>query len=196
MNRMNSMDGMSHGFIPKHGGYRNLVVYRVAEIIYDFTFRFCNKYVKNQGRTYDQMVQAAHSGMQNIAEGSVDSGVSKASELKLTGIAKGSLQELKEDYLSYLRQRGLEQWENNSLYAQELIRARFSSAQEVIRWVGKHRNFRSDHFGANTAVILINVALGLLAKLIQAQEKDFMQNGGIRERMTRARLEQRKHRGT
>lgn len=57
MNRMNSMDGMSHGFIPKHGGYRNLVVYRVAEIIYDFTFRFCNKYVKNQGRTYDQMVQ-------------------------------------------------------------------------------------------------------------------------------------------
>ena len=108
MNRMNSMDGMSHGFIPKHGGYRNLVVYRVAEIIYDFTFRFCNKYVKNQGRTYDQMVQAAHSGMQNIAEGSVDSGVSKASELKLTGIAKGSLQELKEDYLSYLRQRGLE----------------------------------------------------------------------------------------
>ncbi|MBT9604405.1 four helix bundle suffix domain-containing protein [Akkermansia massiliensis] len=186
---------MSHGFIPKHGGYRNLVVYRVAEIIYDFTFRFCNKYVKNQGRTYDQMVQAAHSGMQNIAEGSVDSGVSKASELKLTGIAKGSLQELKEDYLSYLRQRGLEQWENNSLYAQELIRARFSSAQEVIRWVGKHRNFRSDHFGANTAVILINVALGLLAKLIQAQEKDFMQNGGIRERMTRARLEQRKHRG-
>ena len=195
MNRMNSMDGMSHGFIPKHGGYRNLVVYRVAEIIYDFTFRFCNKYVKNQGRTYDQMVQAAHSGMQNIAEGSVDSGVSKASELKLTGIAKGSLQELKEDYLSYLRQRGLEQWENNSLYAQELIRARFSSAQEVIRWVGKHRNFRSDHFGANTAVILINVALGLLAKLIQAQEKDFMQNGGIREHMTRARLEQRKHRG-
>ena len=195
MNRMNSMDGMSHGFIPKHGGYRNLVVYRVAEIIYDFTFRFCNKYVKNQGRTYDQMVQAAHSGMQNIAEGSVDSGVSKASELKLTGIAKGSLQELKEDYLSYLRQRGLEQWENNSLYAQELIRARFSSAQEVIRWVGKHRNFRSDHFGANTAVILINVALGLLAKLIQAQEKDFMQNGGIRERMTRARLEQRKPRG-
>ena len=154
MNRMNSMDGMSHGFIPKHGGYRNLVVYRVAEIIYDFTFRFCNKYVKNQGRTYDQMVQAARSGMQNIAEGSVDSGVSKASELKLTGIAKGSLQELKEDYLSYLRQRGLEQWENNSLYAQELIRARFSSAQEVIRWVGKHRNFRPDHFGANTAVIL------------------------------------------
>ena len=195
MNRMNSMDGMSHGFIPKHGGYRNLVVYRVAEIFYDFTFRFCNKYVKNQGRTYDQMVQAARSGMQNIAEGSVDSGVSKASELKLTGIAKGSLQELKEDYLSYLRQRGLEQWENNSLYAQELIRARFSSAQEVIRWVGKHRNFRPDHFGANTAVILINVALGLLAKLIQAQEKDFMQNGGIRERMTRARLEQRKHRG-
>lgn len=190
---MNSMDGMSHGFIPKHGGYRNLVVYRIAEIIYDFTFRFCNKYVKNQGRTYDQMVQAARSGMQNIAEGSVDSGVSKASELKLTGIAKGSLQELKEDYLSYLRQRGLEQWENNSLYAQELIRARFSSAQEVIRWVGMHKEFRPDHFGANTAIILINAALGLLSRLIQAQEKDFLQNGGIRERMFRTRQQQRKH---
>lgn len=125
MDRMNSMDGMSHGFIPKHGGYRNLVAYRIAEIIDDFTFRFCNKYVKNQGRTHDQLVQAARSGMQNIAEGSVDSGVSKASELKLTGISKGSLQELKEDYCSYLRQRGLEQWENNSFYAQELIRARF-----------------------------------------------------------------------
>ncbi|WP_290565150.1 four helix bundle suffix domain-containing protein [Akkermansia sp.] len=190
------MDRTDHGFIPKYGGYRSLVVYRIAEIIYDFTFRFCNKYVKNQGRTYDQMVQAARSGMQNIAEGSVDSGVSKASELKLTGIAKGSLQELKEDYCSYLRQRGLEQWENNSFYAQELIRARFPSAQEVIRWVGRHRDFRPDQFGANTAIILINVALGLLSRLLQAQEKDFMQNGGIRERMTRARLEQRKYRGS
>lgn len=189
------MDGMSHGFIPKHGGYRNLVAYRIAEIIYDFTFRFCNKYVKNQGRTHDQMVQAARSGMQNIAEGSVDSGVSKASELKLTGISKGSLQELKEDYVSYLRQRGLEQWENNSLYAQELIRAKFSSAQEVIRWVGRHKDFQPNHFGANAAIILINVALGLLTRLIQAQERDFMKNGGIRERMTRARVEQRKHRG-
>lgn len=83
------MDGVDNGFIPQHGGYRNLVVYKITEIIYDFTFRFCNKYVKNQGRTYDQMVQATRSGMQNIAEGSVDSGVSKASELKLTGIAKG-----------------------------------------------------------------------------------------------------------
>lgn len=191
---MNSMDRTDHGFIPRHGGYRNLVVYRIAEIIYDFTFRFCNKYVKNQGRTYDQMVQAARSGMQNIAEGSVDSGVSKASELKLTGIAKGSLQELKEDYLSYLRQRGLEQWENNSLYAQELIKARFPSAQEVIRWVGRHKDFQPDYFGANAAIILINVALGLLTRLIQAQEQDFMQNSGIRERMTRARQEQRKYR--
>lgn len=191
---MDSMDKTDHGFIPRHGGYRNLVVYRIAEIVYDFTFRFCNKYVRNQGRTHDQMVQAARSGMQNIAEGSVDSGVSKASELKLTGIARGSLQELKEDYRSYLRQRGLKQWENNSLDAQELIRARFSSAQEVIRWVGRHKEVPPDHFGANTAIILINVALGLLAKLIQAQEQDFLKHGGIRERMTRARLKQRKYR--
>lgn len=191
---MGSMDKTDHGFIPRHGGYRNLVVYRIAEIVYDFTFRFCNKYVRNQGRTHDQMVQAVRSGMQNIAEGSVDSGVSKASELKLTGIARGSLQELKEDYRSYLRQRGLKQWENNSLDAQELIRARFSSAQEVIRWVGRHKEVPPDHFGANTAIILINVALGLLAKLIQAQEQDFLQHGGIRERMTRARLKQRKYR--
>lgn len=191
---MDSMDKTDHGFIPRHGGYRNLVVYRIAEIVYDFTFRFCNKYVRNQGRTHDQMIQAARSGMQNIAEGSVDSGVSKASELKLTGIARGSLQELKEDYRSYMRQRGLKQWENNSLDAQELIRARFSSAQEVIRWVGMHKEIQPDHFGANTAIILINVALGLLAKLIQAQEQDFLKHGGIRERMTRARLKQRKYR--
>lgn len=92
------------------------------------------------------MVQAPRSGMQNIAEGSADSGVSKASELKLTGIAKGSLQELKEDYLSCLRQRGLEQWENNSLYAQELIKARFPSAQEGYPVGGKAQGFPAGPF--------------------------------------------------
>lgn len=185
------MDRVENGFIPKHGGYRNLVVYKITEIIYDFTVRFCNKYVKNQGRTYDQMVQAARSGMQNIAEGSVDSGVSKASELKLTGIAKGSLMELKEDYISYLRQRGYLQWEQECVLAHELVRSRFSSTQEVIRWVGHHKETPPDCFGANAAIVLINVSLGLLTRLIQAQERDFLQNGGIRERMMKARLKQR-----
>lgn len=187
------MDGVENGFIPKHGGYRNLIVYKITEIIYDFTVRFCNKYVNNQGRTHDQMVQAARSGMQNIAEGSVDSGVSKASELKLTGIAKGSLQELKEDYVSYLRQRGYSQWDTGCAFARELIQSRFSSAQEVIRWIGCHKEMLPDCFGANAAIILINVSLGLLTRLIQAQEQDFLKHGGIRERMMKSRLKQRKN---
>lgn len=101
--------------IPKHGGYGNLTVYQITEIIDDFTVRFCNQYVKNQGRIHDQMVQPARPGMQNIAEGSVDSGVSNASELKLGGIAKGSLQEWKEDYISYLRQH-LQSGEGNATW--------------------------------------------------------------------------------
>ncbi len=96
--------------IPKHGGYRNLKSFQVAELIYDVTVRFCDRYIDPRSRTHDQMVQAARSGVQNIAEGSQDSGTSKKMELKLTNVARGSLEELKRDYEDYLRQRGLPQW--------------------------------------------------------------------------------------
>ena len=96
--------------IPVHGGYRNLRSFQVAQLAYDVRVRFCNRYIDRKSRTHDQMVQAARSGVQNIAEGSKDSATSKKIELKLTGIARGSLKELKLDYEDFLRQRGLRLW--------------------------------------------------------------------------------------
>ena len=94
--------------IPKHGGYRNLKSFQVAQLVYDVTVRFCDRYIDPRSRTHDQMVQAARSGVQNIAEGSQASGTSKKMELKLTNVARASLEELRLDYEDYLRQRGLE----------------------------------------------------------------------------------------
>ena len=99
--------------IPKHGGYRNLKSFQVAQLVYDVTVRFCDRYIDPRSRTHDQMVQAARSGVQNIAEGSQASGTSKKMEMKLTNVARASLEELRLDYEDYLRQRGLKLWRTN-----------------------------------------------------------------------------------
>src|SRR3954452_1810054 len=96
--------------IPLHGGYRNLKSFQVAQLAYDVTARFCERYIEKRSRTHDQMVQAARSGVQNIAEGSQASGTSKKTELKLTSVARASLEELRLDYEDYLRHRGLPLW--------------------------------------------------------------------------------------
>jgi four helix bundle protein len=96
--------------IPKHGGYRNLKSFQLAQLVYDVTVRFCDRFVEKKSRTHDQMVQAARSGVQNIAEGSKASGTSKKSELKLTNVARASLEELKLDYEDFLRHRNLPLW--------------------------------------------------------------------------------------
>jgi four helix bundle protein len=96
--------------IPVHGGYRNLKSFQIAQLCFDVTVRFCARYVAKRDRTHDQMVQAARSGKQNIAEGSKASGTSKKTELKLTNVARASLEELRLDYEDYLRKRGLGQW--------------------------------------------------------------------------------------
>ena len=121
--------------IPKHGGYRKLMSFQVAQLIYDVTARFCDKYIDRRSRTHDQMVQAARSGVQNIAEGSQASATSKKMELKLTQVARASLEELKLDYEDFLRQRGLAQWDRGNPLRQELIDRRCASADEVARWV-------------------------------------------------------------
>ncbi len=121
--------------IPKHGGYRNLKSFQVAQLIYDVTVRFCDRYIDPRSRTHDQMVQAARSGVQNIAEGSQDSGTSKKMELKLTNVARGSLEELKLDYEDFLRQKGLPQWPRSDPRRQELIDRRCTTADEVAAWV-------------------------------------------------------------
>ncbi len=121
--------------IPKHGGYRKLKSFQVAQLVYDITVRFCDRYIDKFSRTRDQMVQAARSGVQNIAEGSQASATSKKTELKLTQVARASLEELKLDYEDFLRQRGLAQWQRDNPLRQELIDRRCKTADEVAAWV-------------------------------------------------------------
>lgn len=123
------------GLIPKHGGYRNLKSFQIAQLVFDVTVRFCERYIDRFSRTRDQMVQAARSGVQNIAEGSQASGTSKKTELKLTNVARASLEELKLDYEDFLRQRGLPLWAREDPRRKGLVARRCRTADEVAAWV-------------------------------------------------------------
>ena len=128
-------DSTVEGLIPKHGGYRKLRSFQIAQLAYDVTVRFCDRYIDRRSRTHDQMVQAARSGVQNIAEGSQASGTSKKFELKLTSVARASLEELRLDYEHFLRHRTLSQWERNDPRRAELVDRRCTTADDVARWV-------------------------------------------------------------
>ncbi len=125
--------------IPLHGGYRKLKSFQVAQLAYDVTVRFCDRYVDNKSRTRDQMVQAARSGVQNIAEGSQASGTSKKTELKLTNVARASLEELRLDYEDFLRQRGLEQWPPEHPALMRFKAKRCATLEQVRLWVEEER---------------------------------------------------------
>ena len=125
--------------IPKHGGYRNLKSFQIAQLVFDVTVRFCDRYIDRKSRTRDQMTQAARSGVQNIAEGSQASGTSKKTELKLTNVARASLEELRLDYEDFLRQRGLKQWDREDPRRAQLIARRPNTAAEVAAWVKELR---------------------------------------------------------
>lgn len=120
--------------IPSHGGYKRLKSFQVAQLVYDVTVRFCERYIDKRSRTRDQMEQAARSGVQNIAEGSQASGTSKKTELKLTDVARSSLEELKLDYRDFLRHRGLPEWERDDPRRADLIARRCRTADEVAAW--------------------------------------------------------------
>jgi four helix bundle suffix protein len=126
--------------IPRHGGYRNLKSFQVAQLAFDVTVRFCDRYISPRSRTHDQMVQAARSGVQNIAEGSKASGTSKKMELKLTNVARASLEELKLDYEDFLRQRGLALWPEEAPLRRALVARRCATAEEVAAWVRDVKN--------------------------------------------------------
>jgi len=190
--------------IPKHGGYRNLKSFQVAQLVYDVTVRFCDRYIDRRSRTHDQMVQAARSGVQNIAEGSVDSGTSKKMELKLTNVARGSLEELRLDYEDFLRQRGLKLWERNDPRRQELVARRCTTADEVAAWVREiHGRYGQDgrpiesirssypELAANAALVLIGVACALLDRQLASLAAAFEQEGGFTERLYRVRSARR-----
>jgi four helix bundle suffix protein len=186
--------------IPPHGGYRKLKSFQMAELCFDVTVRFCKRYVDRRSRTYDQMVQAARSGTQNIVEGSAASGTSKKTELKLTDTVRFSLEELGRDYRDFLRQRGLKEWTYHEPLRQELIDARCASAAEVAQWVrevrarsGQNgRKLTYKEIAANAALVLIGVACSLLDRQLASQAKRFLEEGGFTERMYRLRSQRRR----
>jgi four helix bundle suffix protein len=184
------MSENSPGFLPSGGNYRELLSYRKAEIIFDFTFRFTEAFSKKGDRTIDQMVQAARSGKQNIAEGSKASLTSTETEIKLANVARASLEELLIDYQDFLRVRDLPQWDKNSkeaLYVRKLGK----QPDETFETYRPFMETRPADVLANIAICLIHQANFLLDQQIRRLEKDFVQKGGIRERMTRARLNYR-----
>ncbi|MFP4317210.1 MAG: four helix bundle suffix domain-containing protein [Desulfovibrionales bacterium] len=133
--------------LPKHGGYRKLKSFQIAQLVYDLTVRFCELYVDRFSRTKDQMVQAARSGVQNIAEGSLASGTSKKTELKLTNVARASLEELRLDYEDFLRQRGVPMLEPGHPAMVRFRRRRCASLEAVQEWVRKERGTNTDPHG-------------------------------------------------
>ena len=181
---------MPDHFIPPHGGYESLLSFQKARIVYDGTVWFCRHYLSKRDRTYDQMVQAARSGKQNIIEGSQASGTSKETEIKLTNVARASLEELLEDYRDFLRVRGLEEWPKAHRFTARL------------RQLNRQSNATYDTFkkgiestdpavSANVMIGLIKLTNYLLDRQIRQLESAFLQEGGLRERMTRARLQER-----
>jgi four helix bundle suffix protein len=181
------------------------------------TVRFCDRYIDKRSRTHDQMVQAARSGVQNIAEGSLASGTSKKSELKLTNVARASLEELRLDYQDFLRQKGLAQWEPDHPALLRFKARRCATMEEFVGWIGEElartdtdrhrlartrgksvrvresqwRSVAASELAANGALSLLNVCCYLLDRQLAAQASAFEREGGFTERLHRVRSAKR-----
>jgi four helix bundle suffix protein len=181
---------MPERFIPPHGGYENLLSFQKARIVYDGTVRFCQRFFGQRDRTVDQMVQAARSGKQNILEGSRASGTSKQTEIKLTNIARASLEELLEDYRDFIRLRGIPEWPKDHAHAQRLRQLNQTSHANYDTFK-KGIEHPDPAIAANVMIGLIKLTNYLLDQQLRHLEKAFVKDGGLRERMTRARLTER-----
>lgn len=210
---------MQEALLPKHGGYLGLKSFRVAQLVYDMTVLFCERFVDRRSRTHDQMVQAARSGVQNIAEGSQASGTSRKMELKLTNVARASLEELRLDYEDFLRQRGLPElepghpalvWVKEEMDRQKamdghgLSRTGTDKALEAPSAPGSvpvrvrpcqstksTQPLSPDTLAANAALSLLNLACHLLDRQLSAQADTFLQEGGFTARLHRLRSKRR-----
>ena len=198
---------MPEPLIPPHGGYRKLRSFRTAQLVYDLTVQFVERYLDKRSRTCDQMVQAARSGVQNIAEGSLASGTSKKTELKLTNVARASLEELRLDYEDFLRQRRLNLW---GVKDRRVARVRSARPADLaaLRAIGaalvsemSDKSDGADRSGkskckaevaANLALVLICQACALLDRQIERLARNFVDEGGFTERLYRIRSENRK----
>ena len=178
-----------------HGGYRNLEAYKLTEIIYDGTVAFCKRFIDQYSRMTDQMVQAARSGKQNIVEGSMVAATSRRSELLLIGVARGSLEELINDYEDYLRQNGLEKWPKDhprALFIRKLARLDDKSYKSYTTYIES----KSPETAANTMLCVSNQACYMLDRLKKQLEERFLAQGGLTEKMHAARIATRRTKPT
>ncbi len=192
---------MPNNLLLPSGGYRNLKSFQIARLVYDITVRFAELYLDSRSRTCDQMVQAARSGVQNIAEEAMDAATSCRLELNLYNVARGSLEELKLDYQDFLRQHNLPEWEMNHPAAKEFIRRRISSAgqfRDFIQWAENSVSAVSCRsmplksvLVANGAILLINAASFFLKRHIDVRTIAFQQSGGFSEKMYRVRTKEK-----
>ena len=166
----------------KHGGYRQLVAYQVAEMLYDYTCRFCDRYVPRRDRHNDQMVQAARSGYQNIGEASEDSATSRKLEMNLTNVARASIGELMKDYQKHLTRRGLRLWRAGESVFEEVRALRPATVGDAAA-----RSETAEERAANLGAILAAQAHYLTERLLDRQARDFEAEGGFAERLYRAR---------
>jgi restriction system protein len=181
------------GLIPAHGGYRQLKSYQMAEIVYDATVAFCDRFIDKRSRTHDQMVQAARSGKQNIAEGSMASGTSRKMEMKLVGVARASLEELLQDYEDYLRQHGLALWDKDHPKAVAVRNLAYAPN----RYYSTYRTYIENappEVAANTIICVIHQANYLLDQQLRQLGRQFLTEGGFTERLYRERTKARNQR--
>lgn len=178
---------MDNGFIPPHGHYQELLSYKKSAIVYSATVKFCERFISIKDRTYDQMIQAARSGKQNIIEGSKASGTSKETEIKLTNVARASLEELLEDYKDYIKNRKEIIWDKDSKEALYVRKLAYSKDESYENTYEQFIETRSGVVCANIILCLIHQCSYLLDQQIRRLEEDFIKNGGLRERMYQAR---------
>lgn len=183
---------MTQTFLRQKGGYRRLRAYQVAEVIYDITFFFTKQFLRKGDRTVDQMVQAARSGKKNIAEGSEAATTSAETEIKLTNVAKASLEELLIDYEDYLRVRGKSLW--TARHPRYDRMRKYASSERLSGEYVQLLPRMTDEEMANLCITLIHQTTYMLRKLIARQQEMFLREGGVREQMTRARLASRRDR--
>ncbi|MBN2559999.1 MAG: four helix bundle protein [Phycisphaerae bacterium] len=178
--------GGGEGLIPAHGGYRELKSFQMAEIVFDATAAFCDRFVDRRSRTHDQMVQAARSGKQNIAEGSQASGTSKKTELKLVGVARASLEELLLDYQDFLRLRGLRLWHKDDAAARDIRKLAYAPDRSYSTYRTYVESAPAEA-AANTIICLIHQANYLLDQQLRQLDQQFLADGGFTERLYRVR---------
>ncbi len=169
--------------IPPHGGYEKLQSYQMSVLVYDATVKFCDRFIDRKSRTHDQMVQSARSGNKNITEGSEVSGTSRKSELKLVGVARGSLEELLGDYKDFLRQRGLVEWGKEHPMARVVRRLAYAENRSYATYRTYIENAPPE-VAANTMLCLIHQTNYLLDQQLRQLEQAFLAEGGFTERLT------------